>query len=357
MLAVALFVPLSGCNSEQTPEKPKKAKTAAPPAPPPGVEIDSAKLEMFGPLPDAMESKANPLTEDKVALGRMLFYDARLSKNHDVSCNTCHDLDKYGVDGRDVSLGHKGQKGARNSPSVYDAALQFVQFWDGRAETVEDQAKGPILNPVEMAMPNEKRVTDTLSSMPEYVAAFKKAFPDDAEPVTFDNYAKAVGAFERKLVTPSRWDQFLKGDKTALTDDEKKGFLKFVEVGCPTCHVGPLVGGTMYQKVGKEKPWPNQKDKGRSAVTKSPSDDMMFKVPELRNVERTAPYFHDASAKTLEEAVTMMATYQLNKELSADDVKSIVGWLKTLTGTIPADYVKKPVLPASTPKTPKPDPK
>jgi cytochrome c peroxidase len=346
---------LVACHQEE-PAPHKKPKVEAPPAPA-GVQIDSAKLALFAPLPDAMEAKTNPLTEDKTSLGRTLYFDPRLSKNHDISCNSCHDLEKYGVDGKDVSDGHRAQKGSRNSPTVYNAAAQFVQFWDGRAETVEDQAKGPMLNPLEMAMPSDSRVVDTLKSMPGYVDAFKKAFPDDAEPVTFDNLAKAIGAFERKLVTRSKWDNFLKGDKTALSDDEKKGFNKFVDVGCATCHMGALVGGTMYQKLGNVKPWPNQKDKGRGQVTKSPSDDMMFKVSQLRNVQHTAPYFHDASAKTLEEAVKMMATYQLGKELPDEDVKSIVTWLDTLSGLIPTDYVKKPTLPASTPKTPKPDPK
>lgn len=357
---VSLIVPLSLvlASCSQNEPAPRHVKKTAPPPAPTRVQIDSAKLAMFGPLPTEVATKDNPLTEEKVSLGRMLFYDARLSKNHDVSCDSCHDLEKYGVDSKEVSEGHKGQKGMRNSPTVYNAALQFVQFWDGRAETVEEQAKGPVLNPVEMACPSPELPVATLKSMPGYVEAFKKAFPDDADPVTWDNFGKAVGAFERRLVTPSRWDQLLQGQKDALTDDEKKGFLKFVEVGCPTCHVGPLVGGTMYQKLGKEKPWPGDgKDKGRALVTKSPSDDMMFKVAQLRNVEKTAPYFHDSSGKTLEEAVKMMATYQLGKELSDDDVKSIVTWLKSLTGTIPADYVKKPALPESTSKTPKPNPK
>jgi cytochrome c peroxidase len=328
------------------------------PAAPTGVQIDSAKLAMYGPLPTEAASKDNPITEEKISLGRMLFYDARLSKNHDVSCNTCHDLEKYGVDEKEVSEGHKGQKGTRNSPTVYNAALQFVQFWDGRAETVEEQAKGPVVNPVEMACPSPELPVTTLKSIPGYVDAFKKAFPDDADPVSWDNFGKAVGAFERRLMTPSRWDQLLQGKQDALTDDEKNGFLKFVEVGCPTCHVGPVVGGTMYQKLGKEKPWPSDgKDKGRALVTKSASDEMMFKVAQLRNVEKTAPYFHDASGKTLEDAVKTMASYQLKKDLSDDDVKSIVTWLKSLTGTIPADYIKKPALPESSAKTPKPNPK
>jgi cytochrome c peroxidase len=214
--------------------------------------------------------------------------------------------------------------------------------------------KAHLVEPSGMAMPDDTRVVAAVKAIPDYVAPFKKAFPDDAEPVTFENVAKAIGAFSRKLVTPSKWDRFLGGDKGALTDDEKKGFLKFVDVGCPTCHVGPLVGGTMYQKVGKEKPWPNQEDKGRSRVTKAASDDMMFKVAQLRNIEHTAPYFHDATGKTLEAAVKTMASHQLNKELSDDDTKSIVLWLKTLSGALPADIARKPDLPGLASATARP---
>lgn len=348
--AVAL---MTACHGEE-PAPHKKHRIEAPPvASAEGVAIDPGKLALYSALPPVVESKANPITEEKIALGRMLFYDPRLSKDGDMSCNTCHDLERYGIDGKDVPLGHKGQKGKRNTPTVYNATLEFAEGWDGRADTVEDQAKAHVLNPGEMAMPNTARVVEVLKSAPEYVDAFKKAFPDDADPVTFDNFAKAVGAFERKLVTPSKWDQFLTGDKAALTDDEKKGFLKFVDTGCVACHTGPLVGGTMYQKLGLVKPWPNQKDRGRAEVTKSPSDEMMFKASQLRNIDHTAPYFHDASAKTLEEAVKAMAVYQLNKELGDDDVRSIVTWLKSLGGPIPADYVKKPELPEPGPKAPK----
>jgi cytochrome c peroxidase len=171
--------------------------------------------------------------------------------------------------------------------------------------------------------------------------------------VTLDNVAKAIGAFERKLVTPSKWDKFLGGDKTSLTEDEKKGFLKFVDTGCIACHTGPLVGGMMHHLVGLAKPWPNQSDTGRAEVTKAPSDRMMFKASPLRNVEHTAPCFHDASAKTLEEAVTMMGAYQLNRELSDDDVHAIVAWFDALSGPIPADYVKKPDIPGPSPSAAK----
>ena len=318
------------------------------------VVVDTAQLQMFSALPDAVESLKNPTTEAKVNLGRMLYYEPRLSKNQDISCNTCHDLAKYGVDGQRVSDGHKGQKGTRNAPTVYNAAGHFVQFWDGRAPDVEEQAKGPMMNPVEMAMASDKAVVAVLKSMPEYVSAFKKAFPDDKEPVTLENTARAIGAFERRLLTPSRWDKFLKGDQASLTNAEKAGFNKFMEAGCQACHAGAYLGGEVYQKLGAVKPYPDTSDAGRAAVTKDESERMVFKVPSLRNIEKTAPYFHTGKVTTLEEAVKEMAEYQLGKNLNDDEIASIVTFLKTLTGDIPAEYIKPPELPKSTASTPKP---
>ena len=321
----------------------------------PSETIDPAKLSMFSPLPESIPSKAGALTEEKISLGRMLFYDTRLSKSQKISCNSCHDLAKYGVDGEPTSDGHKGQKGDRNSPTVYNAAAEFVQFWDGRAADVEEQAKGPVLNPVEMAMTDDKAVLKVVKSIPEYVAAFRKAFPEDKDPVTYDNMAKAIGAFERKLVTPSRWDKLLKGDRNALTAEEKVGFNTFLEASCQTCHAGTLMGGNMYQKAGLAKPWPNQLDPGRFKVTKADADKMMFKVPTLRNIEKTGPYFHDGKTATLAEAIKIMGEYQFGKTLTDAQVKSIETWLKTSTGEIPTDYIKPPELPKSTPRTPQPD--
>ncbi|MCA9667737.1 MAG: c-type cytochrome [Myxococcales bacterium] len=318
-----------------------------------GIEKDL--LDNFKPLPKSFESKTNPSTPDKVALGRMLYYETRLSRGHDISCNTCHMLDKFGVDRKVVSDGHGDQKGTRNSPTVYNAAGHFVQFWDGRAKDVEEQAKGPILNPVEMAMKAEADVVGVLKSIPGYVEAFKKAFPNDKDPITYNNLVAAIGAFERKLVTPSQWDLFLAGDVKALTAAQKAGFKQFVEAGCPTCHSGPLVGGHIYQKLGLVKPWPSDKDKGRYEATKKDEDKMMFKVPSLRNVVETAPYFHDGSVKKLEKAVTMMAWHQLGRKVTPEQAKSIVTFLGALTGDVPTEYIKKPELPKSGPKTPKPD--
>ena len=321
----------------------------------PGVEVDSARLVIFKALPPFMDSAANPITEEKVALGRMLYYDARLSKGQDVSCNSCNELSNYGVDNQPVSDGDQGQKDTRNSPTVYNAAGHFVQFWDGRAPTVEEQAKGPILNPVEMAMPSEKRALAVVYSMPEYVAAFQRAFPGEKHPVTFDNLAKAIGAFERKLVTVSRWDKFLGGDRAALSDAEKAGLNTFLDAGCQNCHNGVYMGGSMFQKLGLAKPWANTNDPGRFAVTKQEADRMVFKVPTLRNVEKTAPYFHDGSIATLEEAVRQMADHQLARTLTKEEAGSIASFLKALTGDLPTEYIKEPPLPKSTAKTPKPD--
>ncbi len=313
------------------------------------------ELQSFAPLPPAYERKDEPLTDAKIELGRMLYFETRLSKNHDVSCNGCHDLTKFGVDGRQFSKGHKGQLGGRNAPTVYNAGDHIAQFWDGRAADLEEQASGPVVNPVEMAS-DAARVEQTLSSIPEYVELFKKAFPDDPKPVTLANAAKAIAAFERKLVTPGRFDKFLAGDANALTRAEKQGLKKFLELGCPTCHNGAAVGGTSFQKLGLVEPYPDLKDEGRFAVTKNEEDKFKFRVPSLRNVARTGPWFHDGSKKTLEDVVKTMARHQLGKKVSDAEAKEVAAFLNALTGELPKDYIRPPKLPKSTPTTPKPDP-
>jgi cytochrome c peroxidase len=351
LIAALLASGSVGCRKRAEPTTTTGATTRAPPG-----EFDPLLLAPFQPVPATAESRENPITEERVTLGRILYFDPRLSKNHDVSCETCHRLGKYGVDNEPTSVGHAGQRGKRNAPTVYNAAIHFRQFWDGRSPDVEAQAKGPMMNPVEMAMPNEARIVETLRSMPGYVDAFKRAFPGEKDPVTLDNAAKAIGAFERKLLVPSRWDDFLRGNRAALRSDEIVGLRQFVDVGCQTCHFGPGMGGGMFQKFGLVMPWRDTRDLGRFELTKQDSDRMVFKVPSLRNVDKTAPYYHDGSIATLEEAVRLMGRHQLGKELSEPDVASIVTFLGSLTGPLPTEYLEKPPLPPSTPATPKPEP-
>ncbi len=317
-------------------------------------QVNDEALKLFAPLPAAMESPANPVTQAKVTLGRMLYYDPRLSASQKISCNTCHGLDAYGAESKPVSTGHKNQKGKRNAPTVYNAAGHFAQFWDGRAPTVEEQAKGPILNPIEMAMPSNAVAVQVVKSMPEYVVLFQTAFPDQKDPVTYDNIGLAIGAFERKLVTPSRWDGFLQGNQSALTDEEKAGFNTFAATGCQYCHYGAYVGGASFQKLGVVKSWANQSDEGLYQLTKDDNDKMVFKVPSLRNIKKTGPYFHDGSVATLEQAIRNMALYQRGVKLSDVQVKSIMAWMDSLTGPLPRTFIEEPVLPKSTAETPQP---
>ncbi len=289
---------------------------------------------MFAPLPKVAESRTHPVTPEKVALGKKLFFEKLLSKQGDLSCNSCHDLAKYGMDGTAVSSGHLGRQGLRNAPTVYNAALHLAQFWDGRAKDVEDQALGPFLEPGEMAMRGQEQAITLLRESKEYPLLFQQAFPEDKDPVSFVNIGLAIGAFERTLLTPSRFDQFLSGNESALTEGEKNGLAAFVTVGCTNCHRGVAVGGGMFQKVGVVKPYLNQ-DVGRYAVTKKEADFQVFKVPSLRNVEKTAPYFHDGSIASLSEAVTLMGRHQLGLELTAEQVESVVTFLKSLTGELP----------------------
>jgi cytochrome c peroxidase len=312
-------------------------------------------LRRFEPARETITSADVELSDAKIELGRMLYHEKRISKSQELSCNSCHQLDKYGVDSAKTSTGHRGQHGGRNAPTVYGAAGHFEQFWDGRMGTVEEQALGPIMNPIEMAAPSKEYVTQVLGSMPQYVESFKKAFPGEKEPLSFVNVGRAIGAFERKLTTHARWDDYLQGQTTALSDKEVEGLKLFTNLGCMVCHTGEFLGGSMYEKVGTVEPWPNQGDQGRFAITHREGDKMMFKVPSLRNISETAPYFHDGGAATLEEAVTLMGRHQLGLELDKAEVGAIVTWLRSLKGTLPETYIASPELPPSTAGTPKPD--
>ena len=308
----------------------------------------------FGKLPAEWSSDGNPSSEAKIKLGRMLFYENRLSLSQEISCNSCHSLDQYGVDNRQFSNGHAGALTGRNSPTVYNAAAHLAQFWDGRAPTVEEQAKGPILAGGEMAMPDADYVVKVLKSIPGYRPLFQAAFPADSDPINYDNVGKAIGAFERKLSTPSRFDQYVAGDDHALSDQEKRGLSTFLNTGCVSCHIGPAVGGMMYQKLGLVKPWPGLTDEGRSKVSGNDAEKFFFKVPSLRNIEKTFPYLHDGEVQSLNLMVALMAEYQLGKSLPAADIGDIGAFLRSLTGEINHDYIKKPTLPESGPKTPAP---
>ena len=306
-------------------------------------EFNPRLLRRFKPVRDHL-GEGGSLDPAQVELGRTLYFDKRLSKTGTQSCNSCHPLGQWGSDGNPTSPGAEGQLGGRNSPTVYHAAGYFAQFWDGRAINVEEQAKGPLVNPVEMGLKDGAHVERILKGIPAYKPLFAKAFPGQAEPITYDNVGKALGTFERGLVTPSRWDQYLKGDKNALSSAEVEGLRAFTNVGCMVCHTGEFLGGTMYEKVGAVEPWPNQKDEGRFSVTKDERDRMVFKVPTLRNIEKTAPYFHDGSAKTLADAVQMMGRHRLGLGLSKEEVSSITTWLASLTGELPREYIKEPVV-------------
>jgi cytochrome c peroxidase len=296
----------------------------------------------------ALKAPAIPAAlQARVDLGRKLFYDKRLSAGENTSCNSCHLLNAYGVDGHSFSTGHDGKLGGRNAPTVYNAALNLAQFWDGRARDLVAQAKGPILNPVEMGVPNADMVVVRIKSIPGYVSAFRQAFPDSADPVTFDHFAEAVAAFEQGLLTPSRWDRYLEGDTNALNDEEKKGLKLFLKVGCATCHAGKGLGGNSFQKLGYLTAWPDQHDLGRYQVTLMDRDRLVFKVPTLRNIEKTGPYFHDGQIASLNEAVRLMAKYQCGENLRPEQVGQIVSFLKSLTGVLPDKYIAPPAFPST----------
>lgn len=292
-------------------------------------KLDKTTLkQFFEPLPVSIidEKKHAAL----IALGKKLYLDPKLSVNDTISCNSCHQLNNFGVDSQPTSPGHEGKRGGRNSPTTFNAALHIAQFWDGRAKDVEEQALGPILNPIEMGMPNEAAVVDKLKKIDEYKAMFAEAFKDEKDPIQYKNVGKAIGAFERTLITPSRFDDFLKGDENALNDAEKRGLQKFVHMGCANCHNGVAIGGNSYKKIGLVEEYKTS-DVGRFAVTGLETDKKVFKVPSRRNITKTAPYFHDGSVKTLDEAIEEMAEHQLGRKVGPGFVEDVKAFLGALT--------------------------
>jgi cytochrome c peroxidase len=293
--------------------------------------LQSQANSFIGALPEKMPGaeKDTPL---QIALGEKLFNEKLLSANGSQSCNSCHRIDSKlgGVDNQTTSLGAFGKRGGRNSPTVLNAGLQVAQFWDGRAPSLEHQAKGPILNPIEMALASDAEAIKRLRETKEYPALFKKAFPGEKAPLTYDNVANAIAAFERTLITRDRFDDFQKGNARALNSKEQAGLKMFVELGCVSCHSGPVLGGNGFQKVGLIHPYETA-DVGRAEVTKDEADKQKFKVPMLRNIALTGPYFHDGKIVSLEEAVRKMGWHQLGKHLDEKEVASLVDFLNTLT--------------------------
>ncbi|MEL4272479.1 diheme cytochrome c5 peroxidase CcpA [Shewanella xiamenensis] len=298
-------------------------------------------------------SPAKITEPEKVELGKMLFFEPRLSKSGFISCNSCHNLSTGGVDALPTSIGHHWQEGPINSPTVLNADFMLAQFWDGRASNLKEQAAGPIANPKEMGFTHEL-ATETIASMPAYRARFAKVYGD--EKVDIDRLTDAIAAFEKTLVTPnSPFDQYLLGKQDAISSEAKAGYQLFKDKSCVSCHNGPAVGGTMFMKMGLIKPFhTNNPAEGRKGVTGKEADKYVFKVPTLRNIELTYPYFHDGSVWTLEEAVNTMADIQLGQKLTDKETKEMVAFLNSLTGEQP--QITLPILPPSNKETPRPVP-
>jgi cytochrome c peroxidase len=290
---------------------------------------------------------------DKVELGKKLFFEPRLSMSGIISCNTCHNLSRGGTDNLKTSIGHKWAAGPVNAPTVLNSSLALAQFWDGRAATLQEQAAGPIQADIEMGMPHALAL-EVLQSIPGYVDEFEAVF--GSRQITLDMVTAAIAEFEETLVTPnSRFDQWLLGDDDALTKDELAGYKLFKDSGCTVCHNGPAAGGTSFQRMGVMEPYQSTSPvEGRAAVTGIDADRFSFKVPTLRNVEYTYPYFHDGEARTLEEATDIMGRLQLGRVYEPQEIDQIVAFLKTLTGDMPRMAV--PILPPSSNSTPVPDP-
>jgi cytochrome c peroxidase len=321
-------------------------------------QLETAR-SLFEPIPEQPpELPGLEATPERVELGKMLYFETRLSESHTISCNSCHMVGLGGVDMLETSVGHRWQMGARNSPTVLNAVFNSAQFWDGRAEDLEEQAAGPIENPVEMASTHE-HVVEMLSAIPGYVELFAKAFPEDSDPINIENVTDSIALFEATLITPNApFDRYLKGEENALTTEQKDGLQLFVDNGCAACHSGINLGGDQYQPFGVvELPGAEllpPADKGRFEVTKSVSDEYVFKVPSLRNIALTPPYFHTGKSWDLRQAVAVMGAAQLGIELSEAEVDKITAFLHALTGEQPE--ITYPILPPSVATTPRPQP-
>ncbi|OYY91840.1 MAG: cytochrome C peroxidase [Sphingomonas sp. 28-66-16] len=360
LVAAGISLALAGCS--KAPDEAAAPVATASPAEP-AIQASTDPLIMraralFAPIPlNAPDLPGNPATAEKLALGRMLYFDPRLSATHSISCASCHNIGLGGADNSPKSAGFHGTRGGRNSPTVFNAVFNFAQFWDGRAKDLEEQAGGPMVNPVEMASP-KAHVAEQLAALPAYRDDFARAFPGDASPVSLANAQKAIAVFEATLITPNApFDRYLRGDATALDATQKGGLTLFIDKGCSACHAGVNIGGSMYAKFGAvaapDAKYRPADDKGRGGVTGLASDDYGFKVPTLRNIALTAPYFHTGSEQDLAKVVDTMAKAQLGQTISKDENAKLVAFLKALTGDQPR--VMMPQLPASDANSPLPD--
>lgn len=346
---IALALTTAACNKQGA-----EGKGELPAA---SEELMKLGREQFKALPASVKDIPGfTASAELIDLGSMLFHDPRLSGSHALSCASCHNIGLGGGDDASTSIGHNWQQGGRNAPTVLNATFNFAQFWDGRAKDLFEQAGGPMVNPIEMNSPKD-HIVEQIKSIPGYADAFAKAFPGQKDPITLENVQKAIAAFETTLITPNApFDQYLNGKADALDPAQKEGFKLFVDTGCASCHNGMNVGGGMYAKFGiASDPDPKYRpvgDVGRMKVTNNPADKYVYKVPTLRNIALTAPYFHTGSAWDLREAVKVMAKTQLGKDLNDADADKIVAFLGTLSGEQP--NVRVPILPASNPNTSRP---
>lgn len=360
LVAASLSMLATGCNKspETTDGSIARSNGAEPQMMTSSDPLTLRARELFKPIPiNAPELPGNPATLDKILLGAMLYFDPRISATHSISCASCHNVGLGGADNSPMSAGFHGTRGARNSPTVFNSVFNFAQFWDGRAIDLEEQAGGPMVNPVEMASPKQ-HIVEQLNALPQYRTAFARAFPNDANPVSLVNAQRAIAVFEATLITPNApFDRFLRGDVKAIDANQKGGLSLFIEKGCSSCHSGINLGGTMYAKFGVVAP-PDAKDrpvgdKGRGAITGKASDDYFFKVPTLRNIALTAPYFHTGSEQDLAKVVNIMAKTQLGQSFTPAETAQVVAFLNSLTGDQPK--IVHPQLPASDAKSPPPD--
>jgi cytochrome c peroxidase len=318
-------------------------------------DLQQRALKISSPMPENAFLEGMNQSEELIQLGKMLFHEPRLSKSGFLSCNSCHNLATFGVDNLPVSIGHGWQKGVFNAPTVLNVAFHKFQFWNGRAETVEEQAGMPILESFEMASTKE-HVRDVLRSVPQYEEMFHSAFPDDPDPIVYENVEKAIGAFERTLITISPFNDYLAGDETALDINQKLGLELFLETGCHTCHKGQVLGGEIFARfqTPAERASGNISP-GRFEITGREADKHFFKVPSLLNVEHTYPYLHDGSVWDLSQAIVLVAKEMLNKDLTHNEVELLIEFLGSLSGELPDNVMQLPVLPPSTDATPLPD--